>query len=167
MSGGGPAVGVATGGRMAPRGRGGFTLVELAVVVMIVGILAGLVVPVVQTALARADAAHLAADARTISLAAFEFLLQNGRFPTAAAYGTPPPEMVPYLPENFPFSYKGVQYRWYVMGYPNDNNGWRAKLVGVVFFDYSQSPTIANAMHSYSGPKAYWSPTYFYFAYPE
>jgi hypothetical protein len=51
------------------------------------------------------------------------------------------------------------------MTYPNSDNVWGTRFVGLVMFDYAEEPGIGQAMSSYSGPLAYWWATYFYFYY--
>ena len=116
-----------------PRGlagrdrRRGFTLVELAVTVMIAGILASVAAPAVHYAILKADAARLVGDAHTISLSGYEFLAENGRFPGGAGFGVVPPEFSGYLPDNYAFVYKEVEYRWYHFTFPNTNNSCRPR----------------------------------------
>jgi len=67
---------------MRKRGSGGFTLVEIMVVVVIIGILAVLVVPRV---VGRSDDARIAAakhDVATIQQSLKLYRLDNGRYPT-------------------------------------------------------------------------------------
>ncbi len=55
------------------RGRSrGFTLIEALLVMLIISILAGISLPVLRGAVARADAAKVRADVRTIEVAALQ-----------------------------------------------------------------------------------------------
>ena len=157
-----------TEGRAHPRrplARGGFTLVELVVVTMIVAILASIAVPLFRETLLKADAAHLVADAHTVSLATYEFLAEDGRFPGTGGLGTIPPELAGFLPDNFPFTYKDIEYQWFSFTFPDRNNVWQTRTLGVLLFDYSNRPEMAEAMYSHYGPDAYWSSEIFYFLY--
>lgn len=146
-------------GRRARRWsrRSGFTLVELAVTVMIVGILAGLALPNLRQALLKADAAHLIADAHTVSLAAYEYLNDNGSFPVSSV------QLATYLPDGFELSYKNVSYTWFGITLPNANNTWHSRNLGILMLNYSTRPEMAGPMKSFQGGDAYWSASYFYF----
>jgi len=62
--------------------RAGFTLAELMVVIVIIGLLATLVVPNVVSKLARANTAKAEADITAIARAVEDYVIQNnGRYP--------------------------------------------------------------------------------------
>lgn len=152
--------------RHAQRDRRGFTLAELAVTVMVVGILAGLALPNVRYAILKADAAHIVSDAHTVQLAAYEYLYDNGSFPSFSGYGIAPPGLEPYLPDGFSFMYKGVQYAWWSFTFPTANNFWKSRNIGIFLINYQSRLDLADPMKSHTGPDAYWNPTLFYFIYP-
>lgn len=146
--------------------RAGFTLAELAIVVMVVGILAGLALPNLRDAMFKADAAHIVSDAHTISLAAYDYLSENGRFPSSSGYGTVPAQLVPHLPENYEFNYKdAVLYAWFSFTLPNANNFWQSRNIGILVINYSARRDLADAMKGHMGPDKSWSSTMFYFIY--
>jgi len=152
---------------MNPRNdRRGFTLAELAVVVMIVGILAGVALPNLRSALFKAEASHIVSDAHTISLAAYDYLSDNGRFPGSGGFGTVPAQMEPHLPDGYEFTYRGgVQYAWFSFTLPNANNIWQSRNIGILMINYSTRLDLADAMKAHMGPDKSWSPTMFYFIY--
>jgi prepilin-type N-terminal cleavage/methylation domain-containing protein len=150
---------------MKRHARSGFTLVELAVVVMIVGILAGVAVPAVKYAILKADASHMAADGHTVQLAAYAYLAENGRFPPSGGYGVAPPALATYLPDGFSFTYKGANYAWFTFNYPDTNNWWKTRTLGLFVVNYAQVPQFAEPMYAFLRPDAYWSSSYFYFLY--
>ena len=96
--------------------RGGFTLVELLVVAAIIGILAGLAIPNLRTVLVRARATELAGDLEVVRVATQSFNGQNHAWPAEAPAGSVPPELVPYLPDNYSFNRNG-----YDLDYENWN----------------------------------------------
>ena len=61
--------------------RNGFTLLELAVVLVIIAIIAGLSLPVYGKLRARAQRVRCANNLRNLSLAANQFVQQNGSWP--------------------------------------------------------------------------------------
>jgi prepilin-type N-terminal cleavage/methylation domain-containing protein len=63
--------------------RGGFTLVELLVVIVIIAALAGLTAPMVIRQRKKADQTEAVSNARQIGLALFEFETAYGSFPDA------------------------------------------------------------------------------------
>ncbi len=94
----------------------GFSLFELLTVMVLISILAGIAVPILRGAIARADAARVVSDVNTIRLAAFQYLSDGGALPAGGTWGELPSEFLGYLPEGFDFSYKGVEYAWSVLG---------------------------------------------------
>ena len=71
--------------RQARRDESGFTLIELLIVVVVLGILAGIVVFGVGTFRDDAETAACEADAKTVSVAAEAFNAKEGRYPTGIA----------------------------------------------------------------------------------
>lgn len=62
-----------------------------------------------------------------MEFAGYEFLAENGRFLDGAGFGVVPPEFSGYLPDNYAFVYKDVEYRWYDFTFPNTNNSCRPR----------------------------------------
>lgn len=148
------------------RDRRGFSLAELAVTVMIVGILAGVAVPNLHHALLKAEAARLVGEARTVRLAALDHLADNGSFPPSSGTGTVPSALAPYLPENYTFTFNGVRFGWFSMTLPMGVELWGSRHIGILLIDYSARRDLAQPMRAHAGPEAYWSATMFYFITP-
>lgn len=91
------------------------TLIELLTVMAVIGILAGIALPTFRTSVARADAARVVADVRAVRMAAAQYLSQHDALPPNGDWGEVPPEFLAYLPDGFPFDYKGVEYAWAVV----------------------------------------------------
>lgn len=90
------------GRRHTPR-ETGYTLVELATVVVILGVLASLGIPRTRTAVARARAAALVNEVRTVRSAAFDYMVDHNAWPPPSESGQVPEGLEEYLPEGFSF----------------------------------------------------------------
>ncbi len=145
--------------------RGGFTLAEMVVAILILGILAGIGIPNFQKAMWKAGAAHMVSDAHTVHLAAAAFLQDNGRFPSGSGWGSVPSELEPYLPDGFEFEYGEVDYLWIGIRYPSDDNWWGTRNLGLFAINYSQQRQYAEPMRQHQGTNAYWGGTLFFFIY--
>ncbi|MDD4320226.1 MAG: prepilin-type N-terminal cleavage/methylation domain-containing protein [Acidaminococcaceae bacterium] len=65
------------------KGKKGFTLIELVIVIAILGILAGIAIPRFLNATATARGARIVADLRTIDSAIVIYNAKTGKLPTA------------------------------------------------------------------------------------
>lgn len=81
--------------------RGGFTFVELMIVVTAIGIIAAIAVPKFRDLKRRATATQIVGDFDVVRHAAMTFLTDSGYFPTESGSGGVPPSMASYLPNNF------------------------------------------------------------------
>ncbi len=103
----------------------GFTLIELVMVILILGILAGIAVPRLFKVTAESEAATVLANVRTIFDAAEMFAAEHGRFPDDVVTGGMPSDLLGYLPESLftqvgPF---GGYYDWNGPGTDADHFG--------------------------------------------
>lgn len=90
-------------------GRAGFTLIELLVVMAVLGILAGLAMPNLQTVLTRARATELAGDMDVVRVATLSYHAERLTWPSESAAGNVPADLAPYLPDGFTFAREGYQ----------------------------------------------------------
>jgi len=101
--------------------RGGFTFIELLVTLIIVGILANIAIPMMQTMKTRANAARVLSDFDVIRQAAYDAYASHDSFPPTGNWGQVPPDMVQSLPNGFKFQYQDVNYRWQLLGTAEGN----------------------------------------------
>lgn len=80
------------------RGQRGFTLVELLVVTILIGILATLGLLRFADLRATAKAAAVAGDVRSVTVAAYNYHADNQAWPAEVGPGVVPPGLAPYLP---------------------------------------------------------------------
>jgi prepilin-type N-terminal cleavage/methylation domain-containing protein len=96
----------------APRNRG-FTLVEIMVVVVIIGLLVAMALPTYRRITMRSKTAALVSDLRAYSTAFITYNLQNGKWPADEVPQKIPAAMSGALPEGFARkSPIGGVYKW-------------------------------------------------------
>jgi prepilin-type N-terminal cleavage/methylation domain-containing protein len=84
--------------------RRGYTVVELLVTMMVIGLLASIAVLKYIDLSRTAFAAKVAGEFTTVRLAAYNYEADhNNQWPSEQGPGVVPPELVPYLPGNFSF----------------------------------------------------------------
>ena len=103
-----------TGRRGSRQPQDGFTFIEMAFVVVIIGLIANLAFPYIRNVRTGADASSVMSDLNAIRLAGFDHMVETGEFPPTGALGVVPPDMVDHLPADFDFEYQDVRYMWVV-----------------------------------------------------
>ena len=106
--------------------RRGFTLIELMVVVLVLGVLSGISLLRFIDLRNTARAAEVTGDFRSITVAAYNYQSEGEVWPADGAPGVVPPVLVPLLPGGFMFD-KG----YYVLDYENLPLGSGAFMIGV------------------------------------
>ncbi len=94
-------------------GRRGWTLIEIMIVMVILGLLSGLAVLKYIDLSRTAFAAKLAGEFTVVRLAAYNYEADhNDQWPAEVGPGIMPPEMAPYLPAGFAFTTTTYQLDW-------------------------------------------------------
>ncbi len=92
------------------RNRRGWTMIELLVTMVVLGVLAGIAVLKYIDLSRTAYAAKVAGEFVTVRLAAYNYEADhNNQWPADGGPGVVPPELVPYLPKGFTFTYPSYQ----------------------------------------------------------
>jgi prepilin-type N-terminal cleavage/methylation domain-containing protein len=99
---------------MSRSRRAGFTLIELMITVIIIGMLSAIAVPKFREVRRRAMATQIMGDFDVMRHAALSFYVDSGYFPEPVGPGEIPPGLVRYLPTSFTF----VKQSW-TMNYEN------------------------------------------------
>jgi prepilin-type N-terminal cleavage/methylation domain-containing protein len=92
--------------------RRGFTFVELLVVMIVIGILAGLGLLKYMDLKHRAMSAQAVADLEAVRLAGYSAWYETGVWPADAGAGVVPPALAPYLSGSFSFSKPEYTLDW-------------------------------------------------------
>lgn len=104
--------------------RKGFTLIELMIVVIIIGILAAIAIPKYVDVTKKAEAARVISDFRVILAAVQMCLAETGEYPPDYYPGGVPYMLRPYLADGFSFDLRpsmDVRYdweNWFINGKP-------------------------------------------------
>lgn len=104
--------------------RRGFSLIELLVVLLIIGTLAGIAIPNLQRALLRARAVDAMSDLNVVRVALENYRADENTWPPDQNRGTIPPGLDAYLPGGFDFNRED-----WILDYENFASG--AGYVGV------------------------------------
>ncbi|HEX9885509.1 MAG TPA: prepilin-type N-terminal cleavage/methylation domain-containing protein [Longimicrobiales bacterium] len=138
-----------------PRGMGsaGFTLIEMVLVVVIVGILMAIVVPNYRAIQMKARAASILGDISVIEQAVRDYQADLLSWPADAAAGAIPGGLGPFLPTGFTFAGEEFVLDWdnfaVPAGLPGDPGTTRILGVGVV----TDNEMLGNALLELSGTR--------------
>jgi len=92
--------------------RAGFTILELMMVMIVIGLLAGMAILKYVDLRHRARAVQASADLQSVRLAAYGAWYENGTWPPEVGPGIVPPGLAPYLAQNFTFARPEYTLDW-------------------------------------------------------
>jgi prepilin-type N-terminal cleavage/methylation domain-containing protein len=92
--------------------RGGFTFVEMLIVMIVLGVLASLAVLKYIDLRHRAMTAQATADLESVRLAAYSAWYETGNWPDEEVAGVVPAGLAPYLAKGFSFSKPEYTFDW-------------------------------------------------------
>ena len=99
--------------------KNGFTLIEVLIVVVIVGVLTRIALPQMHEVRVRARAAAVRADFQVVRHAAENFYADNVRWPSDLDAGVTPPDLIGDLPGGFNFDRGEYLLNWENWTLPN------------------------------------------------
>lgn len=133
------------------RDRRGFSLVEVVLVSVLLGILAGISVPSLGRAVDRAAAAKVVSDARTLSLAVRQYLEAGNTLPAGNDWGEPPTGLGNFLQENMTFTFRDADFRFVTQPSIDDAQLW---------VRYPEGSGLGAALRTHrNGTTITWTPT--------
>lgn len=133
------------------RDRRGWTMVELLIVMILLGLLAGIAVMKYIDLKHRALSAQATADLESVRLAAYGIYYETGSFPPETGAGSIPPLLVPYLPRSFSFDRPDYVLDWENLA-PADGSPTPGMQVGVVLT--SNNPKLSLVLAQTLGGKS-------------
>ena len=129
-------------------GEAGYSLVELMIVCMVIGIIANIAIPGLHAALYRAKAARIIEDYNTIRLAVHQHYTDNNFYPPEQPAGTEPPELASYLQGRLLWTHVDYQYDW-ELWVDNAGNPTQPSTGVIVGFSIATTdPALAAALHN-------------------
>ena len=139
-----------------PNARAGFTLVEVAMVLAIVSILARIALPNVQEAITRARATAAVGDVEVVRTAAAAFYARSNQWPGEAPAGVVPEGLDADLPDGFTFDRGTYQLDWERWTLPEVPGGSSSNtLLGVSIS--TEDELLGNAVAALMGPRGWYT----------
>jgi prepilin-type N-terminal cleavage/methylation domain-containing protein len=132
------------------RRRGGFTIIELLTVMILIGILASIALLKYIDLRHRARTAAVVSDLQAVRLAAYGAYYETNTWPSQAAPGVVPAGLVQYLPTNFSFDKPEYTLEWVNLAPPG---GGSSATMQVYVNVTSADPRLQHAIEQSLGSK--------------
>jgi prepilin-type N-terminal cleavage/methylation domain-containing protein len=135
----------------AGTGRRGFTFIEMLIVVLVLGVLAGIAILKYIDLRHRALSAQVVADLEAIRLAAYTGYYETGSWAPETSAGVKPAALTPYMSQNFSFTKPEYKLDWenFAPAVPGPTGGIQ---IGVVVD--ASNPQLARSLALHMGNRA-------------
>ncbi len=129
------------------RKEAGFTLLELMIVCCVIGIIANIAIPEIQSSIYRAKAGKIIEDYNMLRSMVHQYYADHGGFPADQGPGVEPPELTSYLSGRLVWNNQDYQYDWelWVDGSGNPTEPSTGVIVG--FSIVTSDPNLSAALH--------------------
>lgn len=129
------------------KGEAGFTLLELLIVCCVIGIIANIMIPGLQSAVYRAKAGKIIEDYNMVRTMVHQFYADHSYYPLDQGAGTEPPELTPYLQNRLVWVHGDYAYDWELWMDGSGDPTEPATGVIVGFSIVTDDPNLVNALH--------------------
>jgi prepilin-type N-terminal cleavage/methylation domain-containing protein len=129
------------------RREGGFSLIELLIVVAVIGIVANIAIPEMIDSMYRAKAGRIVEDYNMLRTMVHQYYADHGTWPADEGPGVEPPELSSYIQGRLVWNQTDYQYDWelWVDANGDPTNPSTGVLVG--FSIVSDDPRLSVALH--------------------
>ena len=136
-----------TPGARSRKGEAGFTLLELMIVCAVIGIIANIMIPGLQSAIYRAKAGAIIEDFNMVNTMVHQHYADHSFYPLDQSSGVEPPELTPYIQNRLLWSHQEYQYDWELWADDSGNPTEPSTGVIVGFSIVTTDPALVNALH--------------------
>lgn len=129
------------------KGEAGFTLLELLIVCAVIGIIANIMIPGLQSAVYRAKAGKIIEDFNMVNTMVHQHYADKGFFPLDQTPGVEPPELTPYIQNRLIWVHQDYAYDWEL--WMDGSGSATAPSTGVIvgFSIVTDDARLVNALH--------------------
>lgn len=128
--------------------RRGFSIVELLVVLTLMGVLVRLGMPRYSYLRRQAAARAIVGDVQAVRVAAYNYNSEKNAWPTETTGGSPPPDLMAYLPAGFDFQRAEYSLDWEVWQTPGGIGANTATSVVIGLAVESSDTLLVSALRS-------------------
>lgn len=129
------------------KGEAGFTLLELLIVCCVVGIIANIMIPGLQSAVYRAKAGKIIEDFNMVNTMVHQHYADHSFYPLDQSSGVEPPELSPYIQNRLIWVHQDYSYDWELWMDSSGSPTEPSTGVIVGFSIVTDNPHLVNALH--------------------